>query len=438
MNFDDNDKEEMKEEKTCSFCGKKDQDVDKLFAKNKESKCLICNECTTIAFRVLIANKMSNSIEESAGEEKQNSVVEFKIQDFIPKEIKAKLDETIIGQDHAKKLLSVAVYNHKKRIEYNKKDDKEIEISKSNILIIGPTGSGKTLIANTIAKILNVPYAACDATSITETGYVGDDADVAIQRLLQAAGGNPVKAEHGIVCIDEVDKIAKKSDSMSGTRDVSGEGVQQALLKILEGTKCYVTQGNSKRGLHAETVPVDTQGILFVCCGAFPELKNIINKRRSASSIGFDAKIKNTKENLSDSLRYVEPEDLIDYGFIPEFVSRLHIICVLDELDETLLIRILTEPKNAIIKQYEKLFELDCRKLIFTEDALFAIAQLARKRKSGARALRSIIENLLYDEMFDVKNESCREITIDKQYVENKFSKSTNITNNSQNTTDSK
>ncbi len=416
-------------EKHCSFCGKKEKDVDKLFAKNRESNIYICSECATTSFRIMIANKMLDTMHDY--ESKTDSkIVEFKIQDFIPSEIKEKLDESIIGQEHAKRLLAVSVYNHKKRIEYNKKQDKDIEISKSNILIIGPTGSGKTLIANTIAKILNVPYASCDATGITETGYVGDDADVSIQRLLQDAGGDPVKAEHGIVCIDEIDKIAKKADSMSGTRDVSGEGAQQALLKILEGTKVYVSPNNSKRGLHVETIPVDTTGVMFFCCGAFPDLGKIISKRISSSSIGFDAKIKNDKENQTNILRKVEAEDLIEYGFIPEFVSRLHIICVLDELDETLLVRILTEPKNAIIKQYKKLFELDRKNLIFTPEALTYIAQLAKKRQSGARALRSIIENLLYDEMFEVNHEdTMKDFIVDKNFIDKKFFDGSNIVN---------
>jgi ATP-dependent Clp protease ATP-binding subunit ClpX len=412
---------ENNKEISCSFCGKKESEVEKMFCQNEHSETFICNECASIAFKILMANKISHVSFEHQDGRKDSSVVEFKIQNFTPQEIKTKLDEVIIGQEHAKKILSVAVYNHKKRIEYNKLQNKDVEISKSNILIIGPTGSGKTLIANTIAKILNVPFASCDATSITETGYVGDDADVAIQRLLQDANGDPIKAEHGIVCIDEVDKIAKKSDSMSGTRDVSGEGVQQALLKILEGSKIYVSPNNMKRGLHVETIPVDTQSVLFVCCGAFPELKSIINKRRNSNSIGFDAKIKNNKENTSDVLRHVEQEDLIEYGFIPEFISRLHIICVLDDLDEKLLIRILTEPKNAIIKQYVKLFELDGKNLSFTDDALFYIAELAKKRKSGARALRSIIENILYEEMFDLNENKNIDVVIDKKYVQNKF-----------------
>ena len=416
-------------EKFCSLCLKKEHEVEKLFAKNKESNVYICNECAMISFRIMVANKMLDTIH-GIDSKMDNKIVEFKIQDFVPSEIKEKLDDFIIGQEHAKRLLAVSVYNHKKRIEYNKRKDKEIEISKSNILVIGPTGSGKTLIANTIAKILNVPYASCDATGITETGYVGDDADVSIQRLLQDAGGDPIKAEHGIVCIDEIDKIAKKSDAMSGTRDVSGEGAQQALLKILEGTKVYVSPNNSKRGLHVETIPVDTTGIMFFCAGAFPELGKIIGKRISSSSIGFDAKIKNDKENQTNILRKVEAEDLIEYGFIPEFVSRLHIICVLDELDETLLVRILTEPKNAIIKQYKKLFELDRKNLIITDEALTYIAQLAKKRQSGARALRSIIENLLYEEMFDInESEEIEDLIVDKVFMDKKFSDGSNVVN---------
>lgn len=420
--------------KICSFCGKSETEVEKLFTKNNmESQVFICSECVTIAFRVIIANRMASSINELMGEKKENVISDFKLPDFTPKEIKAKLDNYIIGQEHAKRLLATAVFNHKKRIEYNKNETKELEISKSNILIIGPTGSGKTLMANTIAKILNVPYASCDATGITETGYVGEDAEICIKRLLQDAGGNPQKAEQGIVCVDEVDKIARRTDSGSGTRDVSGEGVQQAFLKILDGVTVYVSSDNSKRGLHAESTPVKTDGILFICCGAFTGLIDIIDRRLNSSSIGFGATIKrgSNNTNSTDILKLVEPEDLVAYGLIYEFIARLHIICVLDELDEPLLVRILTEPKNALTKQYQKLFELDNRKLTFTEDALSYIAQLGKKRKSGARALRSIIENLLYDEMFDVENKG--DLIVDKVYVENKLSKTSNIINNSQN-----
>jgi ATP-dependent Clp protease ATP-binding subunit ClpX len=348
--------------------------------------------------------------------------------EFTPIKIKNALDDYVIGQDHAKKMLSVAVYNHQKRIKYNASKNKDLEISKSNILIIGPTGSGKTLMANTIAKILNLPYASCDATAITETGYVGEDASVIIERLLQNSDGSVIRAQQGIGCIDEIDKIAKKSESLSGARDVSGEGVQQALLKILEGTISHVSSSGNKKSLNAETIPVNTEGILFVCCGAFSGLDKIIAKRLISNSIGFDAKIKNDKENLSNILRNVEAEDLIEFGLRPEFVSRLHTVCVLDELDESLLVKILVEPKNSIIKQYKKLFEIDGFNIQFTDEALFAIAVEAKKRKSGARALRSILDSLLYDLMFEMPS-SKENQSIDDSQGEKKEINSSSLKN---------
>lgn len=417
--------EELKKNSQCSFCGQKCDQSLRFFGKNQDSDIFICEKCIFLGFKVLMAEKFIEpnldgsdfkekdsafndfksktfSSNENNSDNKNQNFAEKNLSDFIPIKIKGELDQYVIGQDNAKKMLSVAVYNHLKRIKDNSQKNQDCKISKSNILIIGPTGCGKTLMANTIAKILNVPYASCDATALTETGYVGEDASVIIERLLQSAGGSVLKAQQGIGCIDEIDKIAKKSESISGVRDVSGEGVQQALLKILEGTTAYVSPSGNKRGLNAEMIPVDTENILFVCCGAFSGIEKIISKRLISNSIGFDAKIKNTKENMSNILKNIEAEDLIEYGLIPEFVSRLHTICVLSDLDEKLLVKILVEPKNSIIKQYQKLFHIDNVKLEFTESALFAIASEARKRKSGARALRSILESLLYELMFDI------------------------------------
>lgn len=448
----------------CDFCNIKFNNDRKFFSKNHDSNKFICEDCILFSFRSLVAPRlmelynMDNEIENTLNSpsimnqlskkstifeqnEYNKMMNESSLIDFSPATIKQKLDEYIIGQDHAKKMLAVAVYNHQKRIKYNMSKDKSLEISKSNILIIGPTGSGKTLMANTIAKILNVPYASCDATAITETGYVGEDANVIIERLLHNANGSVMLAQHGIGCIDEIDKIAKKSESISGMRDVSGEGVQQALLKILEGTTSYIPSSGNKRGINAEMIPVDTQSILFVCCGAFSGLDKIIAKRLISNSIGFDAKIKNSKENTLNILKNVEAEDLIEYGLIPEFVSRLHTVCVLDDLNEELLVKILVEPKNSIIKQYQKLFEIDGVNLNFSDEALNLIAVEAKKRKSGARALRSILESLLYDMMFDIpskkyENKECENnqenlsINIDGDFVKNKFLKNISSSNN--------